>query len=255
MNAHLPATTLVLGASGTIGFAIAKRLLQKGHRLGLHAFQHPERCASSELPATPSGPVLIADFRDPAQVEQLAKDFLSRFGRIDALVWAAGIAKDAPALTQKAADVREVLAVNLTAPLLLLKACSRQFLKQRAGAVVVVSSHAALSGRAGGAAYAMAQAGLLALVKSMAREWGPSGIRVNAVVPPFVRDSAMGRAATPEFVAAVQKKNVLKIPPPPAGEGQGEGEMAPVAVAAFVADLLENPTASGQVFVLDSRIA
>ena len=136
---------------------------------------------------------------------------------------------------------------NLSAPLLLSKHFARTFIKQKSGAAVFVSSHAGLSGRAGGAAYAMAQSGLLSLSKSLAREWGAQGVRVNAVVPPFVPESAMGRAASPEFAAAVRKKNVLKPVDTLAAEPAQ-------TVARFVADLLENRTASGQVFTLDGRI-
>lgn len=243
MSAAEKPAALVLGASGALGGALARELSGRGYRLGLHAFQHPERIPA-ELRAPGSGWVYAADFRDPAQVAGLAAGFLKDFGRLDVLVWAAGIAKDAPVLAQPEADAREVLAVDLTAPFLFLKAFARTFLKQRGGAVVAIASHAALSGRAGGAAYAMAQAGLLALLKSAAREWGAAGVRVHAVVPPFVPDSAMGRVASPAFVEGVKRKNVLRAGGAPAAE-----------VAKFVGGLLENATASGQVFVLDARIA
>ncbi|MCZ7645452.1 MAG: SDR family oxidoreductase [Planctomycetota bacterium] len=236
-NPSTPAV-LVCGASGTLGGAVARALHRRGCALGLHRHAHPERLP--ELPCK----AYAADFRDPEQPAALAKAFLSDFGRLDALVWAAGIARDAPAAAQSEADVREVLAVDLSAPFLLAKALARTFLKQKAGSVVFLSSHAALSGRAGGAAYAMAQAGLLSLMKSLAREWGPLGVRVNAVVPPFVRESEMGRAASEAFVEAVARRNVLKLEADPAAEA-----------GRFIADLLENRTACGQVFTLDGRIA
>ncbi|MCW8130980.1 MAG: SDR family oxidoreductase [Planctomycetota bacterium] len=244
-----PRTALVLGASGTIGGAVARALAAKGWALALQGFLHSENFPfQTATPPCPRVHQYLTDFRDPDEIGRFAQAFLQDFGRLDALVWAAGIVKDAPVLTQKDADLREVLAVNLSAPFLLCKHLARQFVKQRAGSVVFVSSHAGLSGRAGGAAYAMAQSGLLALSKSLAREWGPSGVRVNAVVPPFVPESAMGRAASPDFAEAVRKKNVLKqnpaTPPLPAE-----------TVAAFVAGLLENPGASGQTFTLDARIA
>jgi 3-oxoacyl-[acyl-carrier protein] reductase len=237
---------LILGASGGIGRAVTNTLHAQGAALGLHACRHPDRFA-----ATPDGLRVrgySADFRVVAEIEALAKTFLADFGRLDAFIWCAGIAKDAPALTQKEADLREVLAVNLTAPALLLKAFSRQFLKQRSGSVVLLSSHAGLSGRAGGASYAMAQSGLIALSKSLAREWGASGVRVNALVPPFVADSEMGRAASPEFIESLKRRGALKTSPqsPPANPAE--------AVGTFVVQLLENRTASGQVFTLDSRI-
>jgi NAD(P)-dependent dehydrogenase (short-subunit alcohol dehydrogenase family) len=234
-----PGTALVIGASGTLGGAIAKALAGKGFALGLQAFRHPDR-----LPALAGARAYTADLRQAEQIQKLAADFLKDFGRLDALVWAAGIVREAPVLTLGEDDLREVLAVGLTAPFLLAKAVSRQFLKQKSGSFVALSSHAGLSGRAGGAAYAMAQSGLLALVKSLAREWGPLGIRVNCVVPPFVADSELGRAATPEFAESVRRKSVY----------QGGADRSGRAVADFVVELIGNPTASGQTFVLDARI-
>lgn len=234
-----PPAALILGASGTLGGAVARTLAARGYALGLHAHQHPERVPE----APPGSKAYRADFREAGAAEELAKAFLADFGKLDALVWAAGISRDAPVAAQDEADLREVLAVNLTAPFLLSKALARTFLKQKRGRVVWIGSHAGLSGRAGGAAYAMAQSGLLALAKSLAREWGPTGVQVHAVIPPFVRDSGMGRTASAEFVEAVQKRNVFRPDADPAE-----------AVAAFVANLLEQPTSSGQVFVLDARI-
>jgi len=239
---------LVLGASGTIGGAIARQLFSNGYSLGLHCFQHPEKVPAFKPKGSQQTKTFTADFRDTAQIEKLAKDYVGSFTSLDALVWAAGVTRDAPVLTQKEPDLREVLAVNLTAPLLLCKHFARTFIKQKAGAVVFVSSHAGLSGRAGGAAYAMAQSGLLALAKSLAREWGALGVRVNCIVPPFVPESAMGQAASPEFADAVKKKNVLKSP---AAEAVDPAQ----SVARFVAGLLEDRAASGQVFTLDARIA
>jgi len=239
-------TALVLGASGTLGCAIAQQLFASGYALGLHGFQHPEKLP--QLLTTTSAQktkAYTADFRIPAHIEKLAQDYLADFGSLHALVCAAGITRDAPVLTQKGEDLREVLAVNLTAPLLLCKHFARTFIKQKSGTVVFVSSHAGLSGRAGGAAYSMAQSGLLALAKSLAREWGSLGVRVNCIVPPFVPESVMGQSASPGFSESVKLKNVLKGPSPNLAMG----------VAHFVAELLENPTASGQVFTLDARIA
>jgi len=98
------------------------------------------------------------------------------------------LVRDARVINQDEEDLRAVLAVHLTAPFLLAKAASRQFLRQKSGCFVLLSSHAGLRGRVGGAAYSMGQSGMLALTRSLAREWGPLGVRVNAVVPPFIPD-------------------------------------------------------------------
>jgi len=231
-------TALLLGASGTIGRAIATTLADQGYRLGLHACRHPERC-----PDLDEAQVFEADFRAPEAVAKLTKSFLAAFGPPDALVWAAGIVREKPVGRLGEVDLREVLAVDLCAPFLLAKHFARSFLKRKGGTFLVLSSHAAWRGRVGGAAYAMAQSGLLALVRSLAREWGPYGVRVNAVVPPFVAASAMGQTADETFSSEVAQANVLR------------SKSDPVAsVATGVAKILDLPLASGQVFVLDSRL-
>jgi 3-oxoacyl-[acyl-carrier protein] reductase len=212
---------LVIGSSGTLGGAIARELLARGFGVGLH--YNTRREATEALSGEAQARALPA--------------------KIDALVWAAGIVRDAPVLTLKEDDLRAVLKVDLTALFLLLKATSRQFMKQKAGSIIALSSHAARAGRLGGAAYAMAHSGMLALVKSTAREWGGLGVRINAVLPPFVADSAMGRQATPEFAAAAKARRALK----PDTDGAQ-------SVAQFVAALIENPATSGQVLSVDSRI-
>lgn len=239
-------TALILGASGTLGGAIARELLGRGYALGLHYRSHPEACeelAAQARDRNLQSVCYAADFRDPSAPAALATAFLKDFPRLDALVWAAGIVHDAPLLTLKEEELRAQLDVDLKAPFLVLKAFSRQFIKQKSGTVAALSSHAGIAGRAGGWAYAMAQAGLISLVKSAAREWGPLGMRVNAVLPPFVPDSGMGRASSPQFVEAAQARRALKT--------DADGA---VAVAKFVAELIENPVVSGQVLSVDSRV-
>ncbi len=237
---------LIVGASGGLGAEIARELIACGYDLGLHYNAHADVCAALAAQAHEKGLRAVcyaADLSIPEAPATLTASFLRDFARIDALIWAAGIVRDAPLLTLKEEDLRATLNMDARAVFLLLKACSRQFLKQKCGAVVGLSSHAGLTGRIGGASYCMAQSALLALLKSAAREWGPLGVRVNAVLPPFVAETGMGRLASPEFAAAAQAKRVLKKPVDGAH-----------CVALSVAALLENPAVSGQVVAADSRL-
>jgi len=245
-SASVPRTALILGASGTIGGRVARELIARGCSVGLHYHSHAEPCEQLVAYAAERGGVARvyqADFADPSATTALSAAFLKDFSMIGALVCCAGIVRDAPLLTLKEDDLRQVMNVNLRSVFLVLKSLSRQFMKQKSGAVVALSSHAGVSGRAGGSAYAMAHSGLQALVKSLAREWGAFNVRVNAVLPPFVADSTMGRNASPEFIAAVKAKRVIKR------DTDGAG-----SVAACVAGLLDNQSISGQVLSADSRI-
>jgi len=235
-------TALIAGASGTLGSAIAAELIARGYAVGLHYHTQREKCETLAL-GVPSARCYAADFSDPAAPAALLSAFVKDFQRIDVLIWAAGIVRDAPVMTLKMDDAHAVLDVNLKAFFLLLKAGARQFIKQKSGCVVALSSHAALAGRSGGAAYAMAHSGMLALVKSAAREWGGMGVRVNAVLPPFVPESGMGRSASAQFNEGVKARRALK------SETDGA-----VATALLVSSIIQNPAISGQVLSADSRI-
>jgi 3-oxoacyl-[acyl-carrier protein] reductase len=114
-------------------------------------------------------------------------------GPLDALVMNAGANFDALAVRMSAEDWNEALRVNLTSAFFLSRAALRGMLRRRAGTIVAVSSIVALSGNAGQANYAAAKAGLIGLVRTLARETGPRGIRANAVVPGYIETDMTAR--------------------------------------------------------------
>ncbi len=166
--------------------------------------------------------------------------FASR--EINLLVCSAGLARDAllPKLDEAAWD--ETMAANLKGAALCAAAAAKGMLRARRGHIVFVSSFSALHPPAGQAAYAAAKAGLIGLAKSLARELGPAGIRVNTILPGFL-DTPMTAGVSPQRRDAVCREHVL---------GRFN---TPEAVASFLLHLHEHlPHTSGQVFQLDSRI-
>jgi 3-oxoacyl-[acyl-carrier protein] reductase len=123
-------------------------------------------------------------------------------GRLDTLVSNAGIALDGLVIRLKDDDWQRLLAINLTAPLTLSRVAARCMMRQRDGAVVHVSSVVGETGNAGQVGYATTKAGILGLVKSLARELGPRGVRVNAVAPGLI-DTDMTAHLTPEAIQAL----------------------------------------------------
>jgi 3-oxoacyl-[acyl-carrier protein] reductase len=116
-------------------------------------------------------------------------------------------------------------------------------LRARRGLLVFVSSHSALHPPHGQAAYAAAKAGLLGLARSLARELGPAGIRVNTLLPGFL-DTPMTAGLAAERREQVRREHVL---------GRCN---TPESVAGFLVHLHDHlPHTSGQVFQLDSRLA
>jgi len=177
------------------------------------------------------------DVTDPDAV----RDFF-RLHEPELLVCNAGITRDAPLARLEEAAWDEVIAVNLRGAALCAAAASRSMLRERQGQIVFISSFSALHPPAGQAAYAAAKAGLIGLSKSLARELGPAGIRVNTILPGFL-DTPMTAGLSEQRRELVRRDHAL---------GRFN---TPDTVAAFLVHLHDHlPHTSGQVFQLDSRI-
>jgi 3-oxoacyl-[acyl-carrier protein] reductase len=124
--------------------------------------------------------------RDRARPDDIVLEVQEALGPIDALVNNAGIRREALLALTSDDDWDAVLEVNLGGLFRCCRAVLRGMIVRRRGSIVNVSSLSALHGVAGQAAYAASKAGILGLTRSLAREVGKRGIRVNAVVPGFV---------------------------------------------------------------------
>lgn len=188
---------LVTGGTRGIGRAIARRLRDAG--------AHVITCGRT----APTGPqdveFISCDIRDPDAAAAMIADIGARHGRLDILVNNAGGSPPADAATASPRFSERVIALNLLAPLNLSQAAHSLMTRQGHGAIVNISSVSAIRPSPGTAAYAAAKAGMLALTRSLAHEWGPA-IRVNAVVVGYVEteatDATYGDAATQAAIAA-----------------------------------------------------
>jgi len=236
-------TALVTGASRGLGRAVAVELARRGWtHLGL-------ACRSAEgwvpLPATggrqPASVVLTGDLADPRVPDRIVGKFLAfSGGRLDLLVNNAGAFSAGLVLDLPEAEWDRQVAVNLSAPFRLMRAAAAALAASR-GAVVNVSSLVGFRGGAGAGPYSAAKAGLEALTRAAAVEWGAAGVRVNAVIPGFLAETDMGRASSPEYLAGVLAESPL-------------GRAAEVACAArLVAELAEPGAVTGQVLSLEGR--
>jgi 3-oxoacyl-[acyl-carrier protein] reductase len=177
------------------------------------------------------------DVRDPEMISEFF-----RHHQPELLVCNAGVTRDAPLARLDEAAWDEVIAVNLRGAARCAAAASRSMLRARQGHIVFISSFSALHPPPGQAAYAAAKAGLIGLAKSLARELGPAGIRVNAILPGFL-DTPMTAGLSEERREQVRRDHAL---------GRFN---TPDAVASFLVHLHDHlPHTSGQVFQLDSRI-
>jgi NAD(P)-dependent dehydrogenase (short-subunit alcohol dehydrogenase family) len=160
---------LVSGGASGIGAALVAALRARGAAVEV-----------LDLAADPP-----TDVADAAAVEAAFARALSRHGRIDTVFSNAGHLRTGPTESFPIAEFDRILAVNLRGAFLLCRAAIPALRASR-GAVVLTASTSALVGAAGEAAYAASKAGLLGLMRSLAAELAPDGVRVNAVAPGWV---------------------------------------------------------------------
>ncbi|MFP5020873.1 GolD/DthD family dehydrogenase [Pseudonocardia phyllosphaerae] len=178
---------LVTGAASGIGAETARALAERGATVA-GADLRPDG-----VPGT-SASAHALDVTDPAAVDACVDAVVARHGRLDVLVNSAGVALLEPALELGIDAWRTTLEVNLTGSWLTAQAAGRVMVAQGYGRIVNLASQAANSGLERHAAYCASKAGILGLTRTLAVEWGPSGVTVNAVSPTVVL-TELGRAA------------------------------------------------------------
>ena len=229
-GASMPTTSIISGGSRGLGLALVERLLDRGDcvatfsrsgsaDLAALVDRHPERLHAEQV-----------DAADSDAVRAFVSRAADRFGRVDHCIANAAVAHEGVVATVRDDEIDAMLGVNLRGSIVLVRECVRQMLVRPCDeasrqesfgtggpSVVVVSSTVASRGSPGLAVYAATKAGLEGFAKSLARELGPRGIRVNAVAPGFletdlsaslsegnrariVRRTPLGRLGLPEDV-------------------------------------------------------
>ena len=191
---------IVTGGANGIGRAFSTGLAQEGARVAVADVDDGAAQELAEELTRACGECLAlhVDVTDEASTQAMARQTLERFGRIDILVTCAAIYADLARKELLEIDLDEwnlVLQVNLTGPQLCVKAVLPAMMEQGSGAIVTmgsVNTHIAPAGRAH---YSAGKAAIENLTKTLAREAGPFGVRVNCLSPGLVRT---GRAAVPD---------------------------------------------------------
>lgn len=177
---------LVTGASRGIGAAIAIACAEAGADVAV-GYQHNASGADATVGAVRSlgkrSEAFQADVRKAAEVDFMIESVLDRFGRIDGLVNNAGVMPQSRIVDMTEDEWRRVIDVDLTGAFLCSRATLPGMLKRGSGSIVMIGSRLGQIGFAGVGHYAAAKAGLVGFAKSMAREVGPEGVRVNVVAP------------------------------------------------------------------------
>ncbi len=177
---------LVTGASGGIGWAIAKALHEAGADVAISGTREAKlQELAGELGGDRVHPV-VANLSDTDALDGLIKDATNAMGGLDILVNNAGITRDNLTMRMKDDEWSDVIKVNLEATFKLSKAVLRGMMKARWGRIINITSVVGTTGNPGQANYCASKAGTIGMSKSLAQEVGTRGITVNCVSPGFI---------------------------------------------------------------------
>lgn len=188
---------IVTGAGSGIGRAVARSFAEEGADVVAvgRRFQPLEETAAMVRAHGPRALALSADVSREHEVRRMVERTIGEFGRIDVLVTcAASVGPDLPVADMTLETWNATLGVTLTSVMLCAREClTHSMLPRRSGAIVNLASTAARRGEPRKAHFSAAKAGVVAFTQALAREVGPQGIRVNAIIPGLVATERLER--------------------------------------------------------------
>lgn len=196
---------LITGASGGIGSATARLFALRGHPVVLHYNRSRERAFSLAQEITAAGGqahCIQADLAASDQVGRMFDEAEKLLDGIDVLVNNAGLAWAGLLADMSDEDWHRLRAVDLDAVFYCCRRAIPFMVRQKSGSIVNIASMWGLSGASCEAAYSAMKAGVIGLTKALAKELGPSGVRVNALAPGLI-DTSMNANLTPDDLAAI----------------------------------------------------
>ena len=212
---------LVTGASGGIGAACAKELAAKGYTVLLHANKSLDKAESLAMQLRDSGydaKALRCDLASCRETAAMCQEILALYHRVDALVLNAGVSHTGLLCDMTDEQWHTVMDVNVSGMFYLCRALVPGMVSRREGAIVTISSMWGRVGASCEVAYSASKAAIIGFTRALAKELGPSCVRVNCVAPGVIdtammdehseetkailaEETPLGRLGTPEDVA------------------------------------------------------
>lgn len=182
---------IVSGGGTGIGAATARLFAREGASVVVTGRRaEPIQSVAAEI----AGVAVAGDISDPARATDAVEAAVSTYGGLDIVVANAGIGLGGSAAETTDEQWRQTIAVNLTGQFCLIRAALPRLIERGGGAIVLVSSVGAIVGGTDSASYTASKTALLGLMRSVAVDYGPLGVRANAILPGWVQTPMADRA-------------------------------------------------------------
>ena len=204
---------LVTGASGGIGKAVAEKFAQNGYRVAVHYHNGKERAEALQKQLEQQGCSVMtiqADLRDSMQVQAMIEQIERSWGGVDVLVNNAGVAQQKLFTDITDEEWRNMFAIHVDGAFYCARAVLPEMIHRKRGCIINVSS---MWGQTGGSCevhYSAAKGALQAMTKALAKEVGPSGIRVNCVAPGVILTEMNTRMFDQDTLEALKEETPLE---------------------------------------------
>lgn len=178
---------LLTGASGGIGYAIARKFLENSDaRMILQYNTHAQKIESlkGEFPYRIDS--YKADLSDEKSVVEFLKKIDSDYKKLDIIIHSAGISVVDTINHTKVEDISKIINVNLKSPILITQKLVGKMIEKKSGVIIFISSMWGITGSSCESVYSATKGGIIAFSNSLSKELGPSNIRVNSVSPGFI---------------------------------------------------------------------
>ena len=210
-------TVFVSGGARGIGRAIAELFYEKGYNVAVN-YNSSEKEALSMKEKMPGILILKGDVASESDVKNMIESAIAHFGRIDVFVNNAGICIPSLITDMSLSDWEKVFSVNVTGTFLCSKYAAKNMISNHSGSIINISSIWGVSGACMESCYSASKGAVISFTKALAKELGPSGVRVNCVSPgyidtdmnkdiaeedkvAFADETPLGRTGTPSEVA------------------------------------------------------